>query len=244
MSRGARNAVDAIGLLVLPATLVTCALLRLQASALLTLLAAVVSLGIFFAGWERSNPGLRQIMPTAVLVAAAVAGRIIFAAAPNIQPVTALCIMAGAVFGRRTGFMTGAMTGLVSGFFLGLGAWTPWQMYAWGVVGYASGVAFCKKGDKTTDVLSPSKRTAPTFAVMTFGFAASFAFGFIMNTWTLIGFAGPMNWGSAIAVYGAGFAFDLAHGISTVLFLAILYAPLGKKLDRVASKYGLMGVDT
>ena len=76
-------------------------------------------------------------------------------------------------------------------------------------------------------------------AVLAFGFVASFAFGFIMNTWTLVGFAGPVTWGSAAIVYGAGFAFDMTHAVSTVVFLALLYVPLRRKLGRVARKYDL-----
>lgn len=245
MSKGAQTVLDALCLLLLPGVLVACALLRLPASALLTLGVALVALGLFFMGWELSKPGLRQILPTAVLVAAAVVGRIIFAAAPNIQPVTAICIIAGTVFGKRVGFMTGAMTGLVSSLFLGLGAWTPWQMYAWGLVGYVAGLAFCKKRAKASGILtrSPHREAsedgASIFAVLAFGFCASFAFGLIMNTWTLVGFTGPVNWGSAAVVYGAGLAFDAAHAVSTVAFLALLYVPLRRRLDRVALKYKL-----
>lgn len=223
---------DALCLLALPLALVICALLQFQATALLTLMVAIGALVLFFMRWERSKPRLRQVLPTAVLVSAAVVGRIIFAVAPNIQPVTAICIIAGAVFGKRSGFMTGAMSGLVSSFFLGLGAWTPWQMYAWGLVGYVAGLAFVKKGDHESILV-----------VLIFGFCASFVFGLIMNTWALVGFTSSVNWGSAAVVYGAGFVFDVAHAVSTVAFLALLYAPLRKKLGRVALKYELMDAE-
>lgn len=219
---------DALCLLVLPLALVACALLQFQATALLTLVVATGAIALFFMGWERSKPHLRQVLPTAVLVSAAVVGRIIFVAAPNIQPVTAICIIAGAVFGKRSGFMTGAMSGLVSSFFLGLGVWTPWQMYAWGLVGYVAGLAFGRKGGCES-----------ILAVLIFGFCASFVFGLIMNTWALVGFTSSVNWGSAAVVYGAGFVFDAAHAVSTVAFLALLFLPLRKKLGRVVLKYSL-----
>lgn len=78
--------------------------------------------------------------------------------------------------------------------------------------------------------------------VLAYGFVASFAFGLIMNTWTLVGFTGPVSWESAAIVYGAGFAFDIMHALSTVAFLALMYVPLRKKLDRIALKYQLRDV--
>lgn len=36
--------------------------------------------------------------------------------------------------------MVGALAALVSNMFFGQGPWTPWQMYAWGLIGYLSGV--------------------------------------------------------------------------------------------------------
>lgn len=242
MGRRAQTALDVACLSALPLALVACALLQFRASALMTLVTSLLALGLFFAGWERTKPGMRQILPAAVLTAAAVVGRIVFAAAPNMQPVTALCVIAGGIFGKRTGFMTGAMTGLLSSFFLGLGAWTPWQMYAWGLVGYVAGMIFCTR----KSALGHNPGCRPTrsesmrlVGVLAFGFVGSFIFGLIMNTWTLVGFTAPISWGSAAVVYGAGLVFDLAHAISTVIFLALLYVPLEGRLSRVATKYAL-----
>ena len=36
--------------------------------------------------------------------------------------------------------MVGALAALASNFFFGQGPWTPWQMYAWGLVGYGAGL--------------------------------------------------------------------------------------------------------
>lgn len=232
MGRAGRNACDAACLLLLPAALAACAFLHLGGSALLTLLAAVVGLAIFFAGWEKSRPQLRQILPPAVLAAAAVAGRVLFAAAPNIQPVTAICVMSGAAFGKRSGFVTGAVSGLVSSFFLGFGAWTPWQMYAWGLVGYLSGVFLGRLFRECRGPRTPA-------VVLVFGFLASFLFGFVMNSWTLVGFVRPITWPSALSVYGAGAVFDLMHAASTAVFLSILYVPWSRKLGRISLKYAL-----
>lgn len=73
-----------------------------------------------------------------VLAALAAAGRILFAPIPDFKPVSAIAIIAGVVFGRKSGFMVGALAALASNFFFGQGPWTPWQMYAWGLVGYGA----------------------------------------------------------------------------------------------------------
>ena len=43
------------------------------------------------------------------------------------------------------GLVVGAMSMLVSNVIFGQGPWTPWQMFAMGVVGYLAGVLFSRK---------------------------------------------------------------------------------------------------
>ena len=119
-------------LVAVPLVLGACAYFQVEQGALLTVIVAFAAVGVFFASFEASRPALRQIMPTV--------GRVLFAPIPDFKPVSAICILAGAVFGRRSGFLVGALAALVSNFFFGQGPWTPWQMYAWGLVGYLAGV--------------------------------------------------------------------------------------------------------
>lgn len=216
-------------LIAVPAALVACAIMQPAQSALLSLAVVGVVLVLFFAGFERTSPGLRQIMPTVVLAALAAAGRILFAPIPDFKPVTAICIIAGAVFGRRCGFMVGALAALVSNFFFGQGPWTPWQMYAWGLAGWGAG-ALAQRG---------ALNKMP--AVCVYGFAASVVFGQIMNVWHLIGFVQPLTWQSALLVCGASLPLDILHGVATVVFLSALYFPWRKKLERVKRKFDLAG---
>lgn len=132
--------IEALSLAVTPVVLVICAISNANQTAALSFLVVLASLGIFFAGYEASRPRLRDVMPTVVLAALAAAGRILFAPIPDFKPVSAIAIIAGIVFGRKSGFMVGALAALASNFFFGQGAWTPWQMYAWGLVGYGAGL--------------------------------------------------------------------------------------------------------
>ena len=176
--RSALAALEVPSILGVPAVLVACAVNGVQAAAGLTLLVVVLCVGLFLASYEASRPALRQVMPTATLAALAAAGRILFAPIPDVKPVSAIAIVAGATLGRREGFMVGALAALVSNFFFGQGVWTPWQMYAWGLVGYLAGVLgerglFQRRG-----------------ALYVYGFLSALMYGVILNGWYVIGYVG------------------------------------------------------
>ena len=135
-----RIAAEIVAIFATPVVLVACAIANFNQTALLTLVVVLASIGVFFASYEASRPRLRDIMPTVVLAALAAAGRILFAPIPDFKPVSAIAIIAGVAFGRKSGFMVGALAALASNFFFGQGPWTPWQMYAWGLVGYGAGL--------------------------------------------------------------------------------------------------------
>ena len=220
--------VEAATLIAVPLVLVLCACFQVQQAALLSMLVAAGAVLIFFVGWERSKPALRQIMPTVVLGALAAAGRILFAAIPDFKPVSAISILAGAVFGRRSGFMVGALAALVSNFFFGQGPWTPWQMYAWGLVGYLAGVLADRGWLDHLPVL------------YVYGFCSALLYGLLLNGWYVIGYVHPLTWPAVVAAYAAGLPFDLVHGVATVIFLALLYAPWRRKLLRIKRKFALV----
>lgn len=214
-------------LMLVPVTLAVCAVCNFQQAALLTLVVAVAAIAVFFLNFERSKPALRQIMPTVVLAALAAAGRIIFAPIPDFKPVSAICIIAGATFGRQSGFMVGALAALVSNFFFGQGAWTPWQMYSWGLIGYLSGI------------IAPRGWFDKKPVLLIWGFLSAMLYGLLLNGWYVIGFVHPITWQSTLAAYAAGFPLDSIHGAATVLFLAALYLPWRRKLERVKRKYAM-----
>ncbi|MGI6104813.1 MAG: ECF transporter S component [Raoultibacter sp.] len=215
-------------LIAVPLILLLCAAFGVKSAGLLTLLVACAALLVFFAGFELSRPSMRQILPAVVLGALAAAGRILFAAIPDFKPVSAMCILAGVVFGRRTGFLVGALAALASNFFFGHGPWTPWQMYAWGMIGYTAGLLQEKGAFKYQAVL------------YVFGFLSGILYGLILNTWHIVGFVQPLTWESALIAYGASMPFDIMHGVSTVVFLLVIYAPWRKKLERIREKYELV----
>ena len=213
--------------LLVPAAMIACILLQSPQTALLSTLVLLAALTPFFLAFERQKPRSRDFMPVVVLTALSVTGRLLFAALPNFKPVSAIVILAGVCFGRQSGFLTGALSALVSNLFFGQGPWTPWQMYAWGLMGYVAGA------------LASTKLFRRPWAVLLYGFLASFGYGFLMNSWTLFSFVQPVTWQAALATYGAALAFDATHAVSTVAFLSVTLLPWQKELRRIRQKYGV-----
>lgn len=206
-------------------------------TALLMLFVVTVVLAMFFAGYEASKPALRQIMPTLVLAALAAAGRILFAAVPDFKPVSAIAIIAGATLGRRNGFMVGALAALTSNFFFGQGMWSPWQMYAWGLMGYLGGVL------ADAQVFDDPKSGSPRrWALAVCGLASGALYGLIINAYGVLGFVRPLTWQGALAYVTASLPFDAVHGAATAVFLVMLYGPWTRRIGRVVRKYGLRDV--
>ncbi len=247
--RAAGAALEAVALLAVPVVLGFCAATGVGQSALLSFFVVVAALAVFFGRFEASAPRLRDIMPTAVLAALAAAGRVLFAPVPDFKPVSAIAIIAGAVFGRRSGFMVGALAALASNFFFGQGPWTPWQMYAWGMVGYLAGLLARAGAFRGASAVRAAGAARPRGASLraflhmlplyVFGFASGPLYGLVLNSWSIIGFYHPQSLAQAALVYAAALPFDVAHGVSTVVFLAVLYAPWHRKLERVRRKYDL-----
>jgi energy-coupling factor transport system substrate-specific component len=207
--------------------LVICALLKVQQTALIGTCTAILTLLPFFIGLERDKLKPRDIMPIVVFVALAVAGRILFAPLPNFKPVSALVIMAGINFGKRSGFMVGALAALASNLFFGEGPWTPWQMYAWGLMGYVAGI-FAANG-----------MLKHRLSVFIYGFFAPIAYGLILDSYYFVGFVGETNLANALAAYSIGLLSSLVHAVATVVFLVPIYLPWQRKLKRLKSKYGI-----
>lgn len=228
--RGARllRALEVPVLVAVPVALAWCAVAQIDGGALLTVVVVFAALSVFFASFEASRPTLRQIMPTVVLAALAAAGRVLFAPIPDFKPVSAICILAGAVFGRRSGFLVGALAALVSNFFFGQGPWTPWQMYSWGLVGYSAGVLADRGWLDKPPVL------------YAYGFLSAMLYGLFLNGWTVIGFVHPLTLPAAALSFAAAFPFDFVHGAATIVFLAALYKPWRRKLERIKRKYALI----
>lgn len=220
-------AAEPLALVAVPATMVGLALAGVRATAGVSLVVTLLAVALLLAGFERSRPALRQLMPTAVLAALAAAGRVLLAPLPDVKPVSAIAIVAGAALGRRSGFVVGALAALLSNLFFGQGPWTPWQMYAWGLVGYVGGVL----GEKNLLSRAP--------VLYGWGLLSGIVYGLVLNGYHVLGYVQPLTWPAVLAVCVASLPLDVTHGVATVAFLAAIWLPWGRAIRRVVAKYDL-----
>ena len=156
----------------------------------LSLLLVAGALVVGVVAWLESGPASsREVALAATLGGAAAAGRVLFAAIPGVQPVTVICIAAGAGLGVRTGVAVGGIAAFVSNFFLGQGVWTPWQMLGWGGCGAIGAL------------LAPLLRRRVPFAVV--ACILGFAFSGLMDVWTWLSFYDQHSWRRRRAASGS-----------------------------------------
>ena len=135
--------------------------------------------------------------------------------------------------------MVGALAALCSNFFFGQGPWTPWQMYAWGLVGYVAGVLANNGVFALSERLGAHGLSLGTVVLLCYGFLSGLGYGFILNSWYIVAFLVPVTWQGALAAYLTGLPLDLVHSVATVIFLSALYLPWKRKLERIKRKYVL-----
>jgi energy-coupling factor transport system ATP-binding protein len=196
----------------------------------ISLLVLIECMAPFFLIFEGRKPQPRELVIIAVLCAIGVAGRIAFFMLPSFKPVLALVIIAGVAFGGETGFLVGAVTMLVSNMVFSQGPWTPWQMFAAGIIGFLAGILF-RKG-----LLRRSRLPLCIFGAL----AAIVIYGGIMNPAAAITWVHEINWKILLTYYVTGFPVDCVHAAATWIFLWFAAEPMLEKLDRIKVKYGLV----
>lgn len=195
-----------------------------------SLIVIIAAMMPFFMMFEGRKPKAREIMVISVLAAIGVAGRAAFFMVPSFKPVAAIVILTGVSFGGEAGFLVGCLIMMLSNMFMGQGPWTPWQMFAFGMIGFLAGILY-QKG-----ILKARK-----LDLCMFGFLSVFLiYGGIMNPASALMAYGYVTWESLLAFYISGAPVDLVHALSTVIFLWFLSRPLLEKLERIKTKYGLI----
>lgn len=197
---------------------------------IISLVIAVFSMCPFFMVFEGRKPHAREILTIAVLAAIAVAGRAAFFMVPSFKPVVAITIISGVSLGAESGFLVGAISMLASNMFFGQGPWTPWQMFAAGIIGLLAGILFQKGWMKARKI-----------SLCIYGFLATvFIYGGIMNPASLVMASYSITWKNLLAIYMSGLPVDLVHASATVIFLWTASRPMLEKLERIKVKYGMI----
>jgi energy-coupling factor transport system substrate-specific component len=194
------------------------------------ILAAVLLAG--FAWYERSRPPAQVVALVAALAALAIAGRIAFAAFPNVKPTTDIVVFAGYALGGAPGFAVGALTALVSNFWFGQGPWTPWQMAGWGMCGLL-GAGLAVVGGRNVGRL--------TLAAVC-GFAGV-AYGAMLNFSLMATYGGDLSLEHFLVLESRAVPFDAAHAIGNVAFALIAGPAMIRMLSRFRERFEWRGRD-
>ena len=186
-------------------------LLHERRYALIALLMVLCALILFATGFERKRTGRRRMVLVSVLTALSVAGRF---------------ILSGVYLGGEAGFLVGALSAVISNFYFGQGPWTPFQMFAWGLIGLIAGY-LSRPMQKSRGLL------------LLYGLIAGIAYSFIMDIWTVLWYNGTFNVGLYGAALLSAIPHTIAYMVSNLLFLALFAKPFGEKLGRIRLKYDI-----
>lgn len=192
----------------------------------ISLCVAILACVPFFIRFESRDNDVRRLVLIAVMVALSVVGRFVFAPVPGFKPVTAMVAVTAMYFGSEAGFMTGALTAVISNFYFGQGPWTPFQMFAWGIIGFIIGL-----------IAEPLKRS--TFLLVLSGIIAGVAFSLLMDVWSTLNADGTFNIMRYFSFVVSSLQFMAIYAVSNVIFLLVLSKPIGKIFERVKVKYGM-----
>lgn len=171
--------------------------------------------------YEQSRPSLRRIVVLAVMISLVVSSRVVFILTPSFKPMTAMIIICGIVFGKAEGFLCGSLAAFISNFIFGQGPWTPFQMFAWGMIGYGAG--FLKKEQ--------------TFWIYSFALCSGVFFTLCMDLWSVLLFD-SLQWQRYVLYVMGSLPTTIMYCIANVIFIFLLKDTCFQKFERIKKKYG------
>lgn len=197
---------------------------------IISIIVALLACTPFFIHFEKKSPDARELVLVAVLIAISVVSRILFSVIPSFKPVAAFTIIVAMVFGKEMGFMVGALTAVLSNMYFGHGPWTPFQMFAWGIIGFFAGWLL----NRTS--------TRKMWVILLYGAFSGIAFSLILDIWTALSVDGTFILKRYLAFVTVSLPIMITYIVSNTLFLFVLEKPLVKKLTRIKDKFGLHSI--
>ena len=190
--------------------------------ALSSLILTLLSLILFICGFESKSTGTRRLVIVSIMVALSAVGRFI----PIFKPVTFLVVITGMTLGPQAGFLTGAFSAVVSNISFGQGPWTPFQMFAWGMLGFIAGL------------LEKPLNKNRVYLIIYLVFAGAL-YSFIMDIWTVLWYQQGFQTEMYKAAVISAIPYTVVYSVSNVIFALLLAKPMCEKLNRVKIKYGV-----
>lgn len=213
--------------LIIPFIVIFASVMMKKSSYVLSSIAVcVLSLCAFLISLENKTKDLKLLVITAAMVSLSVVSRIIFEFIPHFKPVAAMVVITGVYLGKEAGFLCGAFTALISNFYFGQGPWTPFQMLAWGIIGLIS--ALFSKNLKQKKIF-----------LCAFGALFGVLYSLLMDVYSLLWTYSVFDINRYFAFVVTAFPTTVTYAVSNVIFLMILAKPIGKKIERITTKYGI-----
>jgi len=178
-----------------------------------------------FAWYERSRPPAQVVALVAALAALAIAGRIAFAAFPNVKPTTDIIVFAGYALGGAPGFAVGALTALVSNFWFGQGPWTSWQMAGWGLCGILGAL------------LALGTRNAGRFSLAAICAFAGIFYGALLNFSLMATYGGDLSLRHFLVLEARAIPFEVAHVLGNVVLALAAGPAMVRMLTRFRERF-------
>ncbi|HYG96114.1 MAG TPA: prenyltransferase/squalene oxidase repeat-containing protein [Solirubrobacterales bacterium] len=178
-----------------------------------------------FAWYERSRPPAQVVALVAALAALAIAGRIAFAAFPNVKPTTDIVIFAGYALGGAPGFAVGALAALVSNFWFGQGPWTPWQMAGWGLCGVLGAA------------LALGTRNAGRLTLAATCAFAGILYGALLNFSLMATYGGDLSLRHFLVLEARAIPFEVAHVLGNVVLALVAGPAMVRMLVRFRERF-------
>lgn len=182
----------------------------------------------FYFRFESRKPHTREVVILSVMITLTIASRVIFALTPGFKPMAALIIICGMVFGKEAGFLCGSLSAFASNMFFGQGPWTPFQMLAFGLIGYIAGV------------LNKRKWLENKYLLLGYGVICGIGYSLFMDIWTVLSLDQVFNIYRYMVVIVSAIPFMIIYAVSNVIFLFILTPILLKRFERIKWKYGFI----
>ena len=98
-------------------------------------------------------------------------------------------------------------------------------MFSMGLVGYLAGV------------MGSRGWLGRRWSVAAFGASMALLYGFILDTWSIVGFVSNANAASVLATYAVGLANNVASAIGTVVFLVPIAGSWPRIFGRIRERY-------
>lgn len=214
-------------LLAIPAAVALGALLfRGKMYVFVSVCVAVLACVPFFMSFEKGRARTKNLVVLSTMVTLSIIGRFAFAFLPHFKPVTAIVVITGVYLGAENGFLCGALSALLSNFIFGQGPWTPFQMFAWGLIGLLAAV-----------LSKPLKKSR--VALSLYGAFSGVMYSLLLDVFATLWHDGAFNPSRYLALTLSALPVTAVYAVSNVIFLLLLAKPIGEKLQRIKIKYGL-----